>query len=77
MEREKKSVVVEKMYILKKQPELNELRQTVLLFFYYLIIIYLFSTRLFQIRTCVLCVQVAMPLLLTRHEIKKLLWENS
>ena len=31
VEREKKSVVVEKMYISKKQPELNELRQTVLL----------------------------------------------
>ena len=28
---EKKSVVVENIYISKKQPELNELRQTVLL----------------------------------------------
>ena len=31
VEREKKFVVVEKIYISKKQPELNELRQTVLL----------------------------------------------
>ena len=31
VEREKKAVVVEKIYISKKQPELNELRQTVLL----------------------------------------------
>ena len=30
VEREKKLFVVEKIYISKKQPELNELRQTVL-----------------------------------------------
>ena len=29
--RKKKAVVVEKIYISKKQPELNELRQTLLL----------------------------------------------
>ena len=31
MERKKNSVVLEKKYISKKQPELNELRQTVLI----------------------------------------------
>ena len=31
VEREKQSVVLEKIYILKNQPDLNELRQTVLL----------------------------------------------
>ena len=31
VERKKEFVVVEKIYISKKQPELNELRQTVLL----------------------------------------------
>ena len=74
---EKKSVVVEKMYISNKLPELNELRQSALkiiifrlfsffleLTFYLLLFIHFIScvcTTPFQIRTCVPCVQVATP----------------
>ena len=81
VEREKDSVVVEKMNISKKQPELNERRRNYALkiiisgyfafflelTFYFLLYIhymyiYLLSARLFQVRTCVPCLQVATPL---------------
>ena len=73
---EKKSVVVEKD-ISNKLPELNELRQSALkiiifrhfaffleLTFYLLLFIHFIScvcTTLFQVHTCVPCVQVATP----------------
>lgn len=57
--------------LLNKQTQLNELRQTVLLFkttifhFFFLLfftfLCYFFYFRLFQVRTCVPCVQVATP----------------
>ena len=77
VERKKKSIVVEKMYISNRLPELNELRQNVpkiIIFrhfaffseltFYLLLFIHFISCvcrTQFQVRTCVQCVQVATP----------------
>ena len=70
----KKCFGLEKIYISKKQTELNELRQTVLScldiffsfrtnFLFFIIFIY-FCSRLFQVRTCVLRAHLTTPLLI-------------
>ena len=66
----KKCVVLEKVYISKKQTELNELRQTMLssldIFFSVRtnFLFFIICSRLFQVRTCVPCVQLTTPLLI-------------